>query len=89
MNMPRRPIDMLAIVGGKLSRLPRRVVFIGGATTGLYITDRAALEPRATDDVDVVVQVDRPPSTRSTSTESCARSERVKMLPRTLRSVAG
>jgi len=58
MSTPRRPAEMLAIVGSKLAGLPRRVVFIGGATTELYITDLAAPEVRSTLDVDVIVQVD-------------------------------
>lgn len=49
---------MLAIVGVKLSTLPRQVVFIGGATTELFITDRAAAEVRSTIDVDVIVDVE-------------------------------
>lgn len=56
MTTPRRPADLLAIVAAKLSRLPRRVVFVGGATTELFITDPAAPEVRATIDVDVIVQ---------------------------------
>jgi len=56
MSEPRRPADLLALVGAKLTRLPRRVVFIGGATTELFITDPAAPEVRATMDVDVIVQ---------------------------------
>lgn len=58
MTEPRRPAELLAVVGAKLARLPRRVVFIGGATTELFITDPAAPEIRATLDVDVVVEVD-------------------------------
>lgn len=56
MSKARRPDELLAIVGAKLARLPRRVVFIGGATTELFITDPAAGEIRATLDVDVIVQ---------------------------------
>lgn len=33
------------------------MVFVGGATTGLLITDRAAPEVRVTKDVDVIIQV--------------------------------
>jgi len=58
MNVLRRPADMLAVVGAKLSMLPRRVVFVGGATTELFITDPAAPEVRATIDVDVIVRVE-------------------------------
>jgi hypothetical protein len=56
MTKPRRPSELLAAVGAKLSHLPRRVVFVGGATTELFITDRAAPEVRSTLDVDVIVQ---------------------------------
>lgn len=58
MNAPRRPAELLAIVGAKLARLPRRVVFIGGATTELMISDPAAPEVSATADVDVIVQAE-------------------------------
>lgn len=58
MNVPRRPAEMLAVVGVKLSTLPRRVVFIGGSTTELFITDPAARRGRSTIDVDVIVQVE-------------------------------
>lgn len=57
MSDARDPNELLAVVGAKLAGLPRRVVFIGGATTGLFITDPAAPEIRATLDVDVIVQV--------------------------------
>ena len=57
MIVPRRPAEMLAVVAVKLSKLPRRVVFIGGATTGLLLTDSAAPEVRSTTDVDVIVPV--------------------------------
>ena len=55
MTEPRRPEELLAIIAPKLARLPRRVVFIGGATTQLFITDPAAPETHATIDVDIVV----------------------------------
>lgn len=58
MTSPLRPAEMLAIVGVKLSTLPRRVVFIGGATTELFITDPAAAAVRSTIDVDVIVDVE-------------------------------
>ena len=45
-------------VGELLARgLPQKVVFVGGATTGLYLTDPAAPPVRPTSDVDVVVDV--------------------------------
>lgn len=58
MTSPLRSAYMLAIVGVKLSTLPRRVVFIGGATTELFITDPAAAAVRSTIDVDVIVDVE-------------------------------
>ena len=40
-----------------LGDIREEVVFIGGAIVGLLITDAAAREPRATQDIDVVVEV--------------------------------
>ena len=57
MSEARSPEELLTSVGELLARLPRRVVFIGGATTGLYLTDPAAPSVRSTTDVDVVVDV--------------------------------
>ena len=37
--------------------LQRRFVFVGGATVSLHIDDKAAAAVRATDDVDLVVEV--------------------------------
>ena len=44
-------------VAGLLGPLLGRVMFLGGAATGLLITDPAAPDVRQTDDVDVVVEV--------------------------------
>ena len=47
----------LRTVARALVELNEQVVFVGGATVSLYADDSAALEPRPTDDVDVVVEV--------------------------------
>ncbi|MEM9461433.1 MAG: hypothetical protein AAGF11_45135, partial [Myxococcota bacterium] len=57
MTNPSSPEELLASVGELLVRLPRKVVFIGGATTSLYLTDSAAPAVRSTTDVDVIVNV--------------------------------
>jgi hypothetical protein len=44
-------------VAPSLEALPWQVVYVGGATTHLYLTDPAAPPPTATQDVDVVVDV--------------------------------
>ena len=50
-------IEAIAEVARRLGALRERVVFLGGAATGLLITDVAAPEMRVTDDVDVIVEV--------------------------------
>ncbi len=50
-------IVRLRAVATALAELNEQVVFVGGATVGLYATDPAAPESRPTDDVDVVVEV--------------------------------
>jgi hypothetical protein len=47
----------LEIAAAALGDLLERVVFLGGATIELWITDPAARAPRVTDDVDVVAEV--------------------------------
>jgi hypothetical protein len=49
--------EQLEIAAAALGELRQRVVFLGGATIELWITDPAARAPRVTDDVDVVVEV--------------------------------
>lgn len=54
------PIDALPtieIVATALSDLRDDVMFVGGAITVFLVTDSATLEPRLTDDVDIVVDV--------------------------------
>lgn len=48
---------MLAIVAGGLQGLKDEVVFVGGATVDLLITDPAATGTRETDDVDCVIEL--------------------------------
>src|SRR5277367_1092221 len=44
-------------MAARLKPLLPEIVFVGGCTTGLLITDPAASPVRATDDVDVIVKV--------------------------------
>ena len=48
---------MLEAAADALGDLLGEVVFVGGATLGLWITDPAAPEPRPTKDVDLIVEV--------------------------------
>jgi hypothetical protein len=50
-------IEMLEAAAAALGDLLGEVVFVGGATIGLWITDPAAPPPRPTKDVDVIVEV--------------------------------
>lgn len=50
-------IALLELGASTLGDLVGDVVFTGGATVGLWITDPAAPEPRPTEDVDVIVEV--------------------------------
>jgi hypothetical protein len=50
-------IELLEVAVSALGELVDEVVFVGGATVGLWITDPAAPPVRSTDDVDVVVEV--------------------------------
>jgi len=50
-------IRMIIDVAKRLGDLRDRVVFVGGCATGLFITDPAMPEVRATQDVDVIVEV--------------------------------
>lgn len=51
------PIELVEIVAAKLESLREEVVFVGGAITGLLLTDPAAPSPSSTKDVDVIVSV--------------------------------
>ena len=50
-------IRMIIDVAKRLGDMRNRVVFVGGCATGLFITDPAMPETRATQDVDVIVEV--------------------------------
>jgi predicted nucleotidyltransferase len=50
-------LRMLEIVARGLKELRNEVVFVGGASTILYVDSKAAPEPRPTDDVDCVIEV--------------------------------
>ena len=50
-------LDMLERIAAALGPLRDRVVFVGGAATGLLITDPMAAAVRVTKDVDVIVEV--------------------------------
>ena len=50
-------IDLLERAAAALDDLVDEVVFVGGATVTLWITDPAAPPPRPTKDVDVIVEV--------------------------------
>jgi hypothetical protein len=50
-------VELLELAAGALDDLPDEVVFVGGATLTLWITDPAAPPPRPTKDVDVIVEV--------------------------------
>ncbi|OGS36694.1 MAG: hypothetical protein A2506_01405 [Elusimicrobia bacterium RIFOXYD12_FULL_66_9] len=52
-----RNVEMLGIVAKGLQELKEKVVFIGGATVDLFITDPAAPRTRETDDVDCVIEL--------------------------------
>ena len=50
-------LEMLRAAVKNLGELADEMVFVGGCTTGLLITDEGAAEVRATDDVDSIVEV--------------------------------
>jgi predicted nucleotidyltransferase len=50
-------IRMIIHVAKRLGALRDKVVFVGGCATGLFITDPAMPEVRATQDVDVIVEI--------------------------------
>jgi hypothetical protein len=55
--MPNSNIELLKEVAKRLGPLLSEVVFVGGCTTGLFITDAAAAEVRPTFDVDVIAEI--------------------------------
>jgi predicted nucleotidyltransferase len=50
-------IQMITTVARRLGNLREKVVFVGGCTTGLFITDPAMPEVRVTKDVDVIIDI--------------------------------
>jgi hypothetical protein len=50
-------IELLENVAKRLGPLLSEVVFVGGCTTGLFITDQAAADVRPTFDVDVIAEI--------------------------------
>jgi hypothetical protein len=50
-------IELLELAAARLGHLRESVVFVGGATVELWITDPTAPEFRPTDDIDVIVEV--------------------------------
>ena len=55
--MPNSNLELLRQVAQRLGPLLPEVVFVGGCTTGLFITDEAAAEVRPTFDVDVIAEI--------------------------------
>lgn len=55
--MPHRNLELLIAAAGKLRPLLDELVFVGGCTTGLLITDEAAAEVRPTIDVDAIAEI--------------------------------
>jgi predicted nucleotidyltransferase len=50
-------IEMIKIVAMRLGSLNNKVVFLGGATTDLFITDPAAPKTRVSRDVDIIIEI--------------------------------
>ena len=55
--MPNSNLELLKQVATRLGPLLPEVVFVGGCTTGLFITDEAAAEVRPTFDVEVIAEI--------------------------------
>jgi hypothetical protein len=55
--MPNSNSELLKEVAKRLGPLLNEVVFVGGCTTGLFITDEAAADVRPTFDVDVIAEI--------------------------------
>jgi predicted nucleotidyltransferase len=58
MRRDRTNLENLRVIAAALGDLRERVVFVGGATAALLISDPAAESVRATKDVDAIVDVD-------------------------------
>jgi hypothetical protein len=55
--MPDPNLRLLEEAATKLAPFLQEIVFVGGATLGLLITDKAAAPIRSTDDVDVIAEI--------------------------------
>lgn len=55
--MQKTNLELLRSVAQRLGALLPEVVFVGGCTTGLFITDKAAPEVRPTVDVDAIAEI--------------------------------
>src|ERR1700744_983888 len=55
--MPDPNLRLLEEAATKLDPFLREIVFVGGVTLGLLITDKAAAPIRSTDDVDVIAEI--------------------------------
>jgi predicted nucleotidyltransferase len=53
-------VQAIRLVAERLDSLAERVVFLGGATLGLFITGPGAAPPRPTKDVDLIVEITMP-----------------------------
>jgi hypothetical protein len=55
--MPDPNLRLLEEAATRLAPFLREIVFVGGVTLGLLITDKAAAPIRSTDDVDVIAEI--------------------------------
>lgn len=55
--MPNPNLDLLELMAARLRPLLTEVVFVGGCTTGLLVTDPGAAPVRVTRDVDVIAEI--------------------------------
>src|ERR1700684_1404378 len=55
--MPDPNLRLLEEASTKLAPFLGKIVFVGGVTLGLLITDKAAAPIRSTDDVDVIAEI--------------------------------
>src|SRR5580658_3916875 len=55
--MPDPNLRLLEEAATQLAPFLREIVFVGGVTLGLLITDKAAAPIRSTDDVDVIAEI--------------------------------
>jgi len=57
LSVQKANLEMIKKTAQYFGDLLNDVVFLGGATTGLFITDPGAPEIRATSDVDVITEI--------------------------------